>query len=197
MQTKSSQRRLAYDLRNAQENRENLSQIICAKVQALTDYQQADVILWYLHCRSEVQTQQAVLSELLKQQKKIVIPYCTVDKQGKNHLGLWHLVEMSELVPGTWGILEPPKERWGELGKEIAGELIDLVIVPGVAFDSTGSRLGNGAGYYDRLFPRLRSDCKLLGIGFDSQIIEQITMQAHDVYMHSVITQSRIFPSNK
>lgn len=191
--SKSSQRRLAYDARNAQQNAESLSQIITSKVVAQDSYQQANTVLWYLHCRSEVQTYQTVLAELKKQQKTIVIPYCTKDQQGNNQLGLWHLEDASELSAGTWGILEPPQERWREAGKEVSPEQIDTVIVPGVTFDPQGGRLGNGAGYYDRLFARLSAQCTLLGIAFDSQIFTQIIMQQYDVYMQCVITESRIY----
>ena len=134
-----------------------------------------------------------MLTELAKQHKRVVIPYCTKDSQGNNHLGLWHLQDFSELSVGTWGILEPPRERWGEPGKEIAPEQLDIVIVPGVAFDRQGGRLGNGAGYYDRLFARLSATCSLVGIAFDSQIFPQIIMQEYDVYMHAVITETSVY----
>ncbi|TXL11482.1 hypothetical protein BMR08_03735 [Methylococcaceae bacterium CS2] len=103
--SKASQRRLAYYVRNAQQDRERLSQIITAKLLVQCDYQQAEVVLWYLHCRSEVQTYQTVLTELLNQQKTLVIPYCTKDQLGNNQLGLWRLQDISELIAGTWGIL--------------------------------------------------------------------------------------------
>jgi len=191
--TKSVQRRLAYNARNAQQDKARLSQIICAKILALDEYQQAKTVLWYLHCRSEVHTYQTVISELLNHDKQVVIPYCTKDSLGNNQLGLWHLQDESELCAGTWGILEPPKERWGEPGKEVAIEQIDLAIVPGVAFDKQGGRLGNGAGYYDRLFACLAAKSKLMGICFDSQIFAQIPMQEFDVYMHTVITETQIY----
>jgi len=191
--SKASQRRLAYDARNAQLDRERVSQIITTRVLVQKEYQQAEVVLWYLHCRSEVQTYQTVLTELLNQHKTVVIPYCTKDHQGNNHLGLWRLQDISELIAGTWGILEPPQERWGESGKEVDAEQIDVAIVPGVAFDQQGGRLGNGAGYYDRLFARLAAKSKLIGICFDSQVFEQILMQEYDVYMHTVITETSIY----
>lgn len=191
--TKPDQRRLAYDARNAQQDKERLSQLISDTVLAQADYQRADTVLWYLHCRSEVHTYQIVMKELLKQDKKITIPYCTQDGQGNNHLGLWHLESLSELVAGTWNILEPPQARWGETGKEVSPDQLDVVIVPGVAFDKQGGRLGNGAGYYDRLFARLKSKSKLMGICFNSQVFEQILMQQYDVYMDLVITETSIY----
>ena len=191
--SKSTQRLLAYNARNAQQDRERLSKIISAKVLAQSEYQQAETVLWYLHCRSEVHTYQTVVDELLKQSKRVVIPYCTKDRWGNNKLGLWHLEDLSELTAGAWGILEPPSERWGEAGKEVEVDEIDVVTVPGVAFYQQGGRLGNGAGYYDRLFASLSARSKLIGICFDSQIFEQINMQKHDVYMHTIITESRIY----
>ena len=75
-------------------------------------------MLWYLDCRSELRTRQA-LPAALASGKRIVVPYCTVDEAGANKLGLWRLKSMDELIVGKWKILEPPRERWGEPGKEI------------------------------------------------------------------------------
>ena len=191
--SKSIQRRIAYDARNTQLDKARLSQIIVKTVLQLPEYQQANTVLWYLHCRSEVLTYQAVMKELLKQGKKIVIPYCTKDRLGNNHLGLWLLENLSELVEGTWRILEPPKARWDEAGKEVNPLQIDCVVVPGVAFDVHGGRLGNGAGYYDRLFVRLKPNCKLIGVCFDCQLVEQVCMQKYDIYMDKVITEMGVF----
>jgi 5-formyltetrahydrofolate cyclo-ligase len=193
LQSKISQRRAAYDARNAQENKAELSQIICASVLEHQAYQQAHTVLWYLHCRSEVCTYQTVQAEILQRDKQIVIPYCTKDAQGNNQLGLWHVQDLSELVTGTWGILEPPKARWGELGREIPPESLDLIVTPGVAFDKSGGRLGNGAGYYDRLLARIRKNAYLLGIGFDCQLIEQVCMQDYDIYMDAIMTETTIY----
>jgi 5-formyltetrahydrofolate cyclo-ligase len=102
--SKSEQRRLAYDARNAQLNKQQISQQILNTLYTTETYQQAEVVLWYLHCRSEVETILAVKIALEKQDKKIVIPYCTKDAQGNNKLGLWHLENFDELVSGTWGI---------------------------------------------------------------------------------------------
>ncbi|MGZ8163084.1 MAG: 5-formyltetrahydrofolate cyclo-ligase, partial [Methylobacter sp.] len=148
---KNLQRRKALDARNRQADKDVLSRIICDQFIAQPIYRQAQTVMWYIHCRSEVRTQTALLNELATG-KRIAIPYCTKDERGHNKLGLWWLEDFSELVPGMWGILEPPKQCWGKPGKEIAPEQLDCIMVPGVAFDRNGGRLGNGAGYYDRLF---------------------------------------------
>ena len=111
----------------------------------------------YLDVRTEVRTRHQ-LGQALTAGKRIIVPYCTVDESGANKLGLWHLTAMDELVVGKWKILEPPRERWGEAGKEVAPQDLDLVMVPGVGFARDGARMGNGQGYYDRLFTSLRFD---------------------------------------
>jgi 5,10-methenyltetrahydrofolate synthetase len=189
---KSRQRRKAYDVRNEQIDKGVMSRIICAQFVAHPVYQQAKTVMWYIHCRSEVRTQSALLGEL-DAGKRMVIPYCTKDEQGHNKLGLWWLEDFAELVPGMWGILEPPKQRWGELGKEVAPEQLDCVMVPGVAFDRNGGRLGNGAGYYDRLLKSVRADAVLIGVCFESQLVEQVAMDAHDVAMDIVMTEKNLY----
>jgi 5-formyltetrahydrofolate cyclo-ligase len=182
----------AYDARNAQDNRDSLSRIICERFTAQSAYRQAETVMWYISCRSEVETRQALLQELATA-KRLVIPYCTKDEQGHNKLGLWLLEDFSELMPGTWGILEPPRHRWGEPGKEINPVQLDCVMVPGVRFDRQGRRLGNGGGYYDRLLSRVRSDAVLTAVCYEAQLFDQIVMETHDVPMDFVITEKTIY----
>jgi len=189
---KTIQRRIAYDARNSQPNKNEFSQIICDKFISQAVYRQANTILWYLHCRSEVKTLDSVIKQL-SQPKKIVIPYCTKDQNNQNKLGLWWLEDIAELVAGTWDILEPPKNRWNELGKEISPKELDLIMVPGVSFDRKGGRLGNGAGYYDRLLQQVRPETLLTAVCFESQLCDKVTMEPHDIYMDIVLTESNTY----
>ena len=189
---KAQQRRKAYDVRNAQSDKGALSRVIVDKFLDHGAYRRAMTVMFYLHCRSEVRTRDRV-REQLSSDKRVVVPYCTRDADGQNRLGLWWLEDLQELQPGTWGILEPPKERWGETGKEITPEALDLIMVPGVAFDRRGGRLGNGAGYYDRLLKSVRNDTVLIGVCFEAQIMPEVIMEAHDVYMDYVITEAAIY----
>ncbi len=192
MDLKKQQRSSAYQARNRQQNKDHLSQIICNTFIAQESYQQAETIMWYLHCRSEVRTLETALLQL-NSSKRIIIPYCTTDIDGQNKLGLWWLEDIAELSPGTWGILEPPKIRWGEKGKEVSANELDLIMVPGVAFDRHGGRLGNGAGYYDRLLQEVRTDTELTAVCFESQLCSKVIMEKHDVYMNKVITELNTF----
>ncbi len=190
---KTQQRQTAYSARNAQADKDKLSQQICQTVLKQAAYQKAKTVMWYLHCRSEVRTLQTAVAEL-KGDKKIVIPYCTKDWQGQNKLGLWWLEDLSELVRGTWGIMEPPQSQWEKAGKEISPLELDFIIVPGVAFDRKGARLGNGAGYYDRLLSQVRAETVLAAVCYEAQIFEKISTAPHDVFMDFVITEKMIYP---
>jgi len=104
---KSLMRRAAYDARAAQPEKESVSEAATTRLVALSEYQRASTVLWYIDCRSERRTKHA-LPAALASGKKIVVPYCTVDDFGANKLGLWWLQSMDELVVGKWKILEPP-----------------------------------------------------------------------------------------
>jgi 5-formyltetrahydrofolate cyclo-ligase len=189
---KGAMRRAAYDARNAQEDKERVSELAVRAVLGLPEYRAAETVLWYLDCRSELRTRQ-VLPAALASGKRIVVPYCTVDDSGANKLGLWWLESMDELVIGKWKILEPPRERWGEPGKELAPEQIDVVIVPGVGFSRAGGRMGNGQGYYDRLLERVRPDCRLIGLCYECQLFDDLIVGPHDVFMDQVVTERAVY----
>ena len=193
MEQKNIMRRKAYDARAAQENKDEISENICEKFIALPEYQNAKTAMWYIDCRSETRTKKHLQLEIDKQDKKIIVPYCTVDEKGDNKLGLWHLSSFDELIVGKWNILEPPRELWGDPDKEVEPEELDIVMVPGVGFDRNGGRMGNGQGYYDRLLERARKDCPLIAICYESQLFDEILVGPHDIFMDKVITEKDIY----
>lgn len=193
---KDPQRRAARQARALQADKDPLSTIICDLIIEQPAYQSAQTVLWYVGCKSEVRTLPAIERELAGN-KRVAIPYCTHGARGERKLGLWHLESLDELTPGTWNILEPPRARWGETGKEISPAELDLVVVPGVAFDRTGGRLGNGAGYYDRLLAEVRPDARLYGICFEAQLLDAVVMDAHDVPMDAVFTEAHVYFGNR
>jgi 5-formyltetrahydrofolate cyclo-ligase len=189
---KAAMRRAAYDARNAQPDKEVASEQAIARLLALPAYQAARTAMWYIDCRSELRTRQA-LPAALASGKRIVVPYCTTDESGANKLGLWLLENMDDLVIGKWKIMEPPRERWGEPGKEVPPEELDIVLVPGVGFSRTGGRMGNGQGYYDRLLANVRPDCTLVGLGYESQLFDDLVVSPHDVFMNWVVTEAATY----
>ncbi len=99
-----------------------------------------------------------------------------------------HVVEAETvLLPGPFGLAEPP-----ETAPRVDPSAIDVALVPGVAFDTSGRRLGYGGGYFDRLIPRFRPDCAVLGIAFDEQVIDEVPADELDARVHVVVTPTRM-----
>jgi 5-formyltetrahydrofolate cyclo-ligase len=192
VERKAGLRRRAYDARNAQDNKDEVSRIIIERFIALPEYAAAKTAMWYLDVRSEVRTRHQV-ADALNGGKRIVIPYCTADEHGANKLGLWHLTGMDELVVGKWKILEPPRERWGEAGKEVEPRDLDLVMVPGVGFARDGARMGNGQGYYDRLLHQVRPEASLIALAYECQMFPELAVGPQDIYMDKVITEKAVY----
>ena len=93
-----------------------------------------------------------------------------------------------DLVPGPRGVMEPDASRC----KIVPLERIDIAILPGLAFDEKGARLGSGQGYYDRLIPRLAITTRKVALTLEEQIVPQIPMEAHDKHVDIIITDKRI-----
>ena len=102
-------------------------------------------------------------------------------------LGMHYVDHEMELVPGPFGLAQP-----SEHAAHAPHECIDAVIVPGVAFDVQGTRLGYGGGYYDRLLPMMRRECVRSGVAFDEQGLEHIPTEDHDECVDIVVTPARI-----
>ncbi|HEY4262055.1 MAG TPA: 5-formyltetrahydrofolate cyclo-ligase [Schlesneria sp.] len=180
-------REQAHANRNAQENKDELSREIVARCMALPEYQQAKTVLFYLDVRSEVRTRND-LDNALASGKKIVVPYC-VDGE----LELFHLTNPEELAIGMYRILEPKAELRMVDAHKVDVKEIDLIIVPGVAFDREGGRTGHGKGYYDKMLEHARPDAPLVALAFECQLFDKIPMQEHDVFMDKVITEKAAY----
>jgi 5-formyltetrahydrofolate cyclo-ligase len=182
-------REQAHASRNAQENKDGLSQEICAKFVALPAYAKAKTVMYYIDVRSEVRTRHD-LPNALAQGKKIVVPWC--NDQGE--LELFHLENMDELAVGMYKILEPKKELRDLAAKRVTAEDLDLVMVPGVAFDRSGARMGHGKGYYDKLLQHARADAPLVALAFECQLFPAIPTAPHDIFRDLLITERAIYP---
>lgn len=172
--------------RRNQPHQEELSARVWERILSLPEYQKARTVMVYVDMPGEVRTR-PYLPEVQRQGKQVVVPYC----DGKE-LRLFLLESLNELTPGTLGILEPSRELRGLPAKRADASRLDLLIVPGVAFDPHGARLGHGKGYYDRLLSRVRPDALLVGVAFECQLVPEVPMLAHDVYMDRVITEAAI-----
>ena len=184
---KTAIREQARKNRVAQKDKDAVSRVICEKFMALPAYAAAKTVMWYADAGSEVRTRHT-LPAALGHGKRVVVPWCVVET---NTLELFLLEDVSELVEGAYKILEPKEELRSLPAKVVKPEELDLVMVPGTAFDPRGGRMGQGKGYYDRLLATARADAPLVGMAFDCQVFDEIPVAPHDVFMDLVLTESR------
>ncbi|HWC91334.1 MAG TPA: 5-formyltetrahydrofolate cyclo-ligase [Pirellulales bacterium] len=186
-QRKKAIRDQAHANRQAQPDKDELSRLICEKFVAQPEYAAAGTVLFYLDVRTEVRTRH-YLPEALAQGKRIVVPYCV-----ERDLELFHLTSMDELSVGMYKILEPREDLRSDPARRVEVAEVDLIMVPGVAFDRRGARMGHGFGYYDKMLEHARPETPLVALAFECQLFPEIPTQAHDVFMDKIITEQAIY----
>ena len=187
-QQKQRIREQAHAARNALPNKDELSRTIMDRFLALPEYKAGTTVMFYVDVRAEVRTRFA-LPEVLDHGNRIVVPWCN----DKGELELFHLTSMDELAVGMYKILEPKPELRNLPEKQLQPEDLDLVMVPGVAFDRTGGRMGHGKGYYDKLLQHARPDAPLVALGFECQFFPSIPVGEHDIFMDKIISESAVY----
>ena len=145
------------------------------------EFQKAKTIMFYITKNNEVETKSMV--ELALRRRKTVCAPCVDRINHKLHPAIIK-DQKKDLMVGTYNILEPRK-------KTKRPKKIDLVILPGIAFDVNGHRLGWGKAYYDRFLKNLGYIHKI-GLAFDFQILNKLPVDIHDISMDKVITEKRI-----
>lgn len=186
-QRKQAIRQQALGLRRAQTDKQAVSQQIIDRLHLLQAYQAATVVMYYVDVRDEVRTRQT-LPAALSAGKQIVVPYCV-----EGQLQLFHLESIDELEAGAYKILEPRGLLRDRADKRLAAEQLDLVIVPGVAFDRNGGRIGHGKGYYDKLLRHVRRQTMLVGLAYECQIVAEVPLEQHDIGMDFVVTEAAVY----
>ena len=174
-------------------NRKNLAQaVILEKSKIIAEslinfdvYQQSEKIMLYVATKNEVQTQ-AIIESAQKEHKKIFIPL--IDQENSSLTpALIHDFER-ELSIGTLGMAQPREEFY----RLFPAEVLDLIIVPGVAFTAQGHRLGRGGGYYDRFLRPVKKKVYSIALAFEMQMLDQIPVEKNDIPVDCIITEERI-----
>jgi 5-formyltetrahydrofolate cyclo-ligase len=158
----------------------NKNEIIKKNLEKLNEFKNAKTILFYISFENEVETHE-LIKDSLKKNKKVIVPYME-----KKEIYLSKLKDFQELEKTTFGILEPKKQFIREF--DIID--VDLIIVPGIAFDKQGHRIGFGEAYYDNLLKK--SKAIKIGLAYEFQIIEEIPNETHDVPVDIIVTEKRI-----
>ncbi|MBM7614248.1 5-formyltetrahydrofolate cyclo-ligase [Alkaliphilus hydrothermalis] len=163
---------------------------IIKNLDALEYFTNAVNIMLYLSFRNEVDTKDLIV-KLLKENKRVFIPV-TVPKT--KELVVSELINPdADLELGHFGVMEPKQEAL----RPVTPETLDLVIVPGVAYDERGYRIGYGGGYYDRFLPKLMPNTPKVSIAFELQMIDQVDDDSFDIPVDFIITEERIISCKK
>ena len=149
------------------------------------NFLESKIALLYVNNSSEVITEQ-IIKRCFDYNKLVVLPAFDTT----NHkIKLFKIDNYDkDLKEGTRGILEPDDARC----KAVPIDCIDIAIIPGIAFDEKGGRIGTGDGYYDRLIPKLPITTRKVSLAFENQIIPQVPMESHDKHVDIIITENRI-----
>ena len=161
---------------------DHLSQQVQSRLIASEPFIQAKSVAFYSPINNEVATEQ-IFTAAKKNNKKIYYPRVAGDV-----LGFFAVSTLDDLVRGAFGVAEPISVE------EISVAELDLVVVPGVAFDLHGYRLGYGRGFYDRQLVEKSTETVSVGLCFNLQLCESLPTEAHDQVLDFIATETKFIP---
>ena len=166
------------------EQRSSKSREIEERLFSLSECKSARTIMFFASFRSEVETA-SMIRRALGDGKKVILP-----KVKGKELELFEIKNFDQDVStGAWGIPEPRETSPAKLDE------IDLIIVPGAAFDEQGNRLGYGAGFYDKLLAEFRKPT--VAIAFEEQVVPMVPADTHDVPVKMIVTEKRVITAQR
>lgn len=195
-------RKMVLTLLKKQEESERIakSKVIEEELFSLPEFIQARCVMFYVSYDGEVETG-AMIKRARQMGKKVAVPVIRATKGKEKQLTASLLTNGdNKLSPGYYGILQPKEEDMVEISLDPSSKRdrkayplglddIDLVVVPGVAFDRDGNRVGRGKGYYDKFLKSLREKgIPAVGIAFDFQVVDHIPTLSHDLPVEKLIT---------
>ena len=156
---------------------------VADRIIALPEFKRAEVVCCYLSLPGEVDAQ-AILDAAWKAGKKVAVPTARDDGE---YIPAW-LTPSESVTVGRFNVRQPTVPFWAKPDR------FDFMVIPGVAFSTTGTRLGHGAGYYDRMLTRLskKIGCKA-GVCFSLQVLAALPTAEHDVAMDIVVTEDTVY----
>ena len=160
-----------------EEDRNRKSKLIKDKLLRNKVFKKAKVVMFYVAFGGEVNTEE-MIREAKKAGKLICVPVYRKDKETMQPA---IFEDHAKLKKGPYGVLEPVTEIY------VLPEDLDLVIVPGLAFDKKGRRLGRGKGCYDRFLRTLSESSSSIGLAFDFQVLPLVHTAKHDVSVNNII----------
>ncbi len=185
MNGKGEIRKRLIAMRNAipREEIEAKSRAIQGRVTELEEIRSASTLMIFLSFGSEVLTDDLILW-CWGEGKRVCVPFCRPESR---ELTACRIDGFGDLETGHYGIREPNEG----LLRPVEGEKIEAILVPAVAFDRRGYRVGYGGGYYDRFLPQAPRAAKI-GVAFASQIIEKIPVDGYDLPVDMIVTEKEV-----
>lgn len=172
------------------EEKSNYDKVIKDKFFESSFYKESENIFIYISYDSEINTKD-IITRAIKEGKKIYVPRTEFSTKLMNAV---RIENFDNLVESRYGILEPKKDE-----PFIDPNDLDLIVVPGVAFDKNGGRVGYGAGYYDRYFKRINNENKSkivkLALAYDFQLMDKVPTDEEDVLIDAVMTEKQFIKS--
>ena len=163
----------------------NKNQRIEKRLFEFANFLEANIVLLYINSNCEVNSLN-IIERCLNYKKIVILPAFVSTKYEMKLMKIDNLD--TDLTLGPRNILEPDPNQCNV----VPIECIDIAIIPGIAFDEKGGRIGSGDGYYDRLIPKLPITTRKVALTFENQIVPQIQMESHDRYVDIIITEKRI-----
>lgn len=149
------------------------------RIGQLPEVRRAATVLFYAATNDEVELA-GLVGAVRARGARTLFPKVRGDE-----LDLIASTDLRSLEPGYRGVREP-------MGPRVDPGFVDVALVPGVAFDPTGGRLGQGGGHYDRLLPLLADDCVRIGVCFACQLVPRVPRAAHDAAVDVVVTETAV-----
>ena len=156
---------------------------ILENVCALPQYARAKMVLAYIGFGSEIETR-SFFERIIADAKIAILPRVNRETQS---LTLHSARSLSALRTSKWGILEPTLDA-----PAVSIDDVDFVLMPGVAFDRNGNRLGYGRGYYDKLISTANPALARVAAAFACQLVDEVPVGPHDQKIHCLITENEI-----
>lgn len=169
---------------NKRDNLDKLSKamsdkLIMKRLMEQEYYKNSKLIFVYLGFGSEINTSEYI-EKFICDGKRVCVPKTNIESKTMEAV---EIISLEGLQENKYGILEPLKAY-----QTIDESEIDLIIVPGVAFDLNGGRVGYGGGYYDKFLGRLSRDIIKVALAYKIQIIDKVPMEEHDIRVDYIIT---------
>jgi len=186
-QHKADLRARAESARRQLPDRLALSRRITARLAALPEYHTAGTVMFYVNLPHEADTQH-FLPAAWAAGKQVAVPYMADGK-----IRLFRLDSLDELASGHFHVPEPRPELRREPQRSVEPGSIDLVVVPGVAFDRRGGRIGHGKGYYDLFLKQVSPQAPRIALAFECQLLDDLPMLPHDVWINKIVTEAAVY----